>query len=217
MSGNSPLVSVDVHSDVGPQILVVESDPGLAAELTAQLRRLDGVSAVLSVETLEDAQAHICAGEIDIVVFDPVLLDDPVVDGECVLDSPKLSCVFFSSLDAARLALARTRIGVAGVVERNRGIKALCDHVAEIFEGQTDDKVPLSGTQRNRRVLLSRRERQAAQCLGQGYTLKETAVQMKINPKTVETYKSRALAKLGVSSRAELVGLVAFGRFPDPS
>lgn len=199
----------------GQRILVIESDSSLAADLVACLGRIGSVSEARSVATLDDAEFWIRKGEVDLVVFDPVILNDPIVDAECVLDSPKLSCVFFSSLDETRLALARTRIGVAGFVGREQGVRALCKHVADVCEGRTDGKVPVNRNTRHRRVILSRRERQAVHCLGQGFTLKETAGRLKINPKTVETYKSRALAKLGISSRAELVGLVAFGRFPD--
>lgn len=216
MDGHILLDSMENSRASDRRVLVVESEPALACEITTHLSRIGGVGEVCSVERLNQARERIGDGDFDLVIFDPIILDDPVVDGEWVLDSPKLSCVFFSSLDTARLALARTRIGVAGVVQRAEGVPALCQYVEDVFHGRTAGKVPMDNKKRTRRVILSRQERRAVYSLGQGYTLKETAGRMKINPKTVETYKSRALTKLGISSRAELIGLVAFGRFPDP-
>ena len=52
---------------------------------------------------------------------------------------------------------------------------------------------------------LSEREEQVVQLLAQGFTNKEIAKQLTVSVKTVETYKSRALEKLDLRSRADLV------------
>lgn len=53
--------------------------------------------------------------------------------------------------------------------------------------------------------VLSRRETEVVRLLAQGYTNKEIGVQMKVSVKSVETYKARALEKLGFRSRVDLV------------
>lgn len=52
---------------------------------------------------------------------------------------------------------------------------------------------------------LSEREREVVQRVVQGYSNKEIATQLNLSVKTVETYRSRALEKLGLTSRSALV------------
>jgi len=52
---------------------------------------------------------------------------------------------------------------------------------------------------------LSEREREVVQRVVQGYSNKEIATQLTLSVKTVETYRARALEKLGLTNRAALV------------
>ncbi len=52
---------------------------------------------------------------------------------------------------------------------------------------------------------LSHRERQVVQLLATGKSNKETAAILSISVRTVETYRARAMLKLGLRSLAELV------------
>jgi DNA-binding NarL/FixJ family response regulator len=55
------------------------------------------------------------------------------------------------------------------------------------------------------RAELSERETAVMQLIAQGYSNKEIAAQLYISTKTVETYKARAMEKLGLSSRVALL------------
>jgi DNA-binding NarL/FixJ family response regulator len=52
---------------------------------------------------------------------------------------------------------------------------------------------------------LSERETEVVQRIAHGYSNKEIAAQFTLSVKTVETYRARAMEKLGLSSRAALV------------
>jgi DNA-binding NarL/FixJ family response regulator len=52
---------------------------------------------------------------------------------------------------------------------------------------------------------LSERETEVVQRIAQGYSNKEIAAQLGLSVKTVETYRARAMEKLGFESRAALV------------
>lgn len=41
--------------------------------------------------------------------------------------------------------------------------------------------------------------------IAQGHAMKEIATQLKLSPRTLETYKARAMAKLELTHRAEIV------------
>jgi DNA-binding NarL/FixJ family response regulator len=55
------------------------------------------------------------------------------------------------------------------------------------------------------RVRLSERETEVIRQIAQGFSNKEIAVQLNISVKTVETYKARAMEKLQLHSRADIV------------
>ncbi len=56
---------------------------------------------------------------------------------------------------------------------------------------------------------LSEREETVLRLIGQGYSNKEIAAQLSLSVKTVETYKARAMEKLGMNSRVEIVRYAA--------
>ena len=63
------------------------------------------------------------------------------------------------------------------------------------------------GTMRDdqRRTELSARETEVLQLAAAGYTNKELSLRLRIGVKTIETYKARAMEKIGLDNRAELV------------
>jgi two-component system response regulator NreC len=52
---------------------------------------------------------------------------------------------------------------------------------------------------------LSERETEVVQHIAQGYSNKEIGIQLTLSVKTVETYRARAMDKLGLASRSALV------------
>ena len=52
--------------------------------------------------------------------------------------------------------------------------------------------------------------------LALGYTGKEIAAQFHLSPKTIETYKSRSLEKLGITSRTGIVKYAVEKGWLDP-
>ena len=76
---------------------------------------------------------------------------------------------------------------------------ALTARLAQRYVGQTAQRHGGPGGE------LSERERTVLQLLVQGYGGKEVAAQLDLSVKTVETYKARAMEKLGLASRVALV------------
>ena len=52
---------------------------------------------------------------------------------------------------------------------------------------------------------LSDREREVVRLVARGYSNKEIAAKLEVSVKTVETYRYRAVEKLGLRGRADLV------------
>ena len=62
-----------------------------------------------------------------------------------------------------------------------------------------------SGDEQDFRELLSDRERDVVRLTAEGHTAQQAADQLALSVKTVETYRHRAMQKLGLTNRAELV------------
>jgi DNA-binding CsgD family transcriptional regulator len=56
-----------------------------------------------------------------------------------------------------------------------------------------------------REAELSERETEVCRLTAAGYSNKEVAARLNLSIKTVETYRARAIEKLGLQSRADLV------------
>lgn len=62
-----------------------------------------------------------------------------------------------------------------------------------------------SGDERDFQEVLSEREREVVRLTAEGFSAQLAADQLSLSPKTVETYRHRAMQKLGLTNRAELV------------
>jgi len=74
-----------------------------------------------------------------------------------------------------------------------------------LLEGM--ERFTASAGQRDALELLSARERQVLRCTVEGMTIAQTAEKLRVSPKSVETYRSRIMTKLGI---VDLPGLVKF-------
>ena len=62
-----------------------------------------------------------------------------------------------------------------------------------------------TGEERDWGEMLSEREREVVKLTAEGHTALQAAEILSLSPKTVETYRHRAMQKLGLTNRAELV------------
>jgi PAS domain S-box-containing protein len=67
--------------------------------------------------------------------------------------------------------------------------------------------LPVTGTAADPLRTLNERERKVLSLAAHGYTASQIGKQLYLSPKTVETYRSRAMRKLGLETRADLVSL----------
>lgn len=80
---------------------------------------------------------------------------------------------------------------------------ALTETITNSFVNSSDSRSGLRGDSPN--ASLTEREETVLRLSAKGYAGKEVAVQLKISVKTVETYKARAMEKLSLESRSDLV------------
>ena len=129
-------------------------------------------------------------------------------------DGYALPVLFFSMYPAAQYAAAARKAGAQGFVGKEASAEELLEAVDRVLAGGTS--VPPSAEAKgppgnvnvnNVFAALSPRERQVLQGLLAGTSLQELSLVMGLSNKTVSTYRSRLLDKLGAHSNAELVAL----------
>ncbi|MBI5331306.1 MAG: response regulator transcription factor [Betaproteobacteria bacterium] len=112
-----------------------------------------------------------------------------------------------------QFALSTLRAGAVGYLPKSRSVEEflravhralagrryISERLAErLVRGEADGDAPPH-------VLLSAQERRVLLFLADGLTINDAAARMGISPKTVSTYRSRLLDKLGLDSNAALV------------
>lgn len=160
--------------------------------------------------------------------YDVVLLDMslPDVDGFEVLKSIKVgSCppvVIVSMHEEEQYAVKAYSLGADGYVCKSSAPAELVRAVEQVVQGKkyiggNYMNALMSALQQNNtpgpetaKKSLSGREHQIAKMLATGKTNKEIAWELSINIKTVSTYKTRVLTKLGLKNLAELVKHMLF-------
>ncbi len=193
------------------------------AVLRAGLRLL--INAQLDMETVGEAQDGLeTLRRAEALQPDVILLDlsMPNVGGLSILHELKarvpqgriLVLTMHAEEEYLREAL---RLGAAGYVVKSAADQELLAAIRAVVRGEVyihpsmtrsllDGLLPTPRpAQRDPWQELSEREQQVIRRVAMGYTNREIAQQLYLSVKTVETYRSRAMEKLGLRSRAQLV------------
>ena len=165
-----------------------------------------------------DATAHITETAPDVVLLDVHLPDgsgDAVIR-LCADTCPDTKFLALSVSDAAEDVIAVIRAGARGYVTKTIGPADLIAAIRRVHEGDAVFSPRLAGF-----VLdafagdvapaidpevdqLTPREREVLRHIARGYTYKETAADLHVSVKTVESHVSSVLRKLQLSNRREL-------------
>jgi len=167
--------------------------------------------------------------------YDVVLLDMslPDVDGFEVLKTIKVGAcppvVIVSMHEEEQYAVKAYSLGADGYVCKSSAPAELVRAVEQVVQGKkyiggNYMNALMSALQQNNtpghseavKKSLSGREHQIAKMLATGLTNKEIAWELSINIKTVSTYKTRVLTKLGLKNLAELVKHMLFNSTTQP-
>jgi DNA-binding NarL/FixJ family response regulator len=184
---------------------------GVRSELTPD------VEFVGEAEDVATAMRAILEAEPDVVLVDVHLPDGTAaqVIEAVVKQRPDTRFLALSVSDAAEDVIATIRAGARGYVTKTITPEALADAIRRVHEGDAVFSPRLAGF-----VLdafagdappidpeidqLTAREREVLRHIARGYTYRETARELHISVKTVETHVSAVLRKLQLTNRHEL-------------
>ena len=157
--------------------------------------------------------------QLDIVIMDVAL---PGLDGaeatkqikEAQPDLPVLALSAHEEPDFARRLLAAGANGYAlkrsACDELVRAVRLVATGASYVDPSLTEMLADSSERRRSSHagglptVSLSDREAEVIRLIAQGHTSKEMAMALSLSPRTLETYKARAMSKLNLRSRADL-------------
>lgn len=161
-----------------------------------------------------------CTGEdVDVLLLDVSMPGPGFLETMRCLrkDSPSVRVLVLSVHSEDQYAVRALRLGASGYLTKDhspdelagairrayRGGKYVTESLAErlAFELESDREM-------QPHAMLSDREYQVLCKLGAGTSVKETAVELGLSPKTVSTYRTRVLAKMKLKTNAELIRYV---------
>ncbi len=206
------------------QVLFLDDSAILTEAVGGTLSGRAGV-VCLGVECADPAQVAVQSGaasRIDIAVVDPSQSALQPQELRRVL-TERLGpheLVAFLPADAATMAHACLQAEFCAVVSRARSISSLASAIEAVAGGgiYVDgcfDRFADAGTNGAARGGdgLSVREREVLMAVAQGGGCKDIARDLGISPKTVETHKYRAMDKLRLRGRSDVVGHARLNRW----
>lgn len=150
--------------------------------------------------------------------FDLVIADHkmPDISGlEALLSikagNHKIRAILLTVVEDPRLKSLAEAGKIDGYLIKNENAESVLVGVTEVLEGKPvfPDYMPASGSEDglNPFLELTRQELQVVRCLALGMSYKDTATQLNIQPKTVESHRFNINQKIGKISIADLTRL----------
>jgi two-component system invasion response regulator UvrY len=187
------------------------------------LRRIASEDASISVTGEASTAAELFrllgAAAVDVVLLDVSMPGAAFIDTlrELRERHSSVKVLVLSAHPEDQWAMRALRAGAAGYLTKDhspeqlvqavrrvaRGGKYVSESMAEKLAGMMDD-----GRTRAPHERLSDREFEVLRALGSGMMVKDVAAQLRLSAKTVSTYRTRLLEKMGLKSKADLVRYV---------
>ena len=201
------------------KIMVVDDHPLIRKGVRDAVMR--EANMIFAGEAATGAEAIRMVQELtpDLVVMDVHLPDLNGIEAtrRMLGAQPLLKVIIFSGYTDRVSIDQALHAGACGYLSKTCVLEELVQAINTVLEGKLylspevsvgileDYRKNLLGTSQPAKALHSNRERRLLQLVAQGRRNKEIAAELSISTKSVETYRSRVMKKLGCTSSAELV------------
>jgi len=201
------------------RILLVDDHPILRAGLRSLLSAQADFEVVAEAESAEAALSLVSEVRPDLILLDFSL---PGMNGADAArrikqDLPLARLLAVSAHDEFAIVRSLLEAGADGYLLKRSACEQLVLAIRQVASGMSywDPALPQQlnqptgaprGSDSSFKVeVLSDREAEVSRLLAQGLTMKEVAQQLNLSPRTLETYRARAMEKLKLKSRADLI------------
>lgn len=197
-------------------ILVVDDHPLLRQAIKHVIEHHFPLAIVREASTGEEAEQIVRTEPVELAVLDIMLPDH---SGLTVLKRikqlrPQIKCLMLTIHDGPQYVQLALSHGASGYLTKEAAPDELRDALRTVLAGGRYVTKTLDGTGASRtRVgtappslpILSAREMEVLCLLAKGRTVSLAATQLKLSVKTVSTYRTRLLEKLGLTTTADLI------------
>ena len=200
------------------RLLLVDDHPVLRAGLKSMLSAESDMTVVAEADSGPSAVQLALALDLDLILMDVTLpgLNGAEATRKIKSGRPNALVLAISVHEEVSFARMLLDAGANGYAFKRSACDELVRAVRIVASGDTYVDPSITGhllraTARGRvqsrlsTVTLSEREAEVVRLLAEGLTMKEMAQQLSLSPRTLETYRARALEKLALKTRAELV------------
>jgi len=178
-----------------------------------------GIAVVGEAATAAELFRLMSQAAVDVVLLDVSMPGATFVETVVELRQmhPTVKILVLSVHPEDQWAMRAFRAGAAGYLTKDRSPEQLVQAIRRVARGGkyvsetlADQLAGLAdrGRMRAAHELLSDREFEVLRALGSGMTVKDVAHQLHLSAKTVSTYRTRLLEKMGLHSTADLVRYV---------
>lgn len=198
------------------RVLVADDHPVVRRGLRQMFESCPDIEIVGEAETALEVIEQVARQPCDVVILDLGLPEGGGIEALRAIrvSAPNLPVLILSVHPEGELAIRMLRLGAAGYVTKGaessvlvpaiRKVAAGGRFVSEAVSEKLLQSVGRKITERPHET-LSDREYQVLRLMVQGHTITEIAGQLSLSIKTVSTYRTRLLEKLGVRTTAELI------------
>lgn len=198
-------------------ILIADSHPIVIKGLASILKKDEAYKIVAKSNDENELKNHIILKSPDIIIMD---IDMPNSSGLSIIktlkqNNPEVRIIIFSHQPEELYALSAIRFGASGYINKSKSLKKIKTAIDQVARGGIylskfiSEKISSKSSSKTGVVskyrALSSREIEVLNFISKGLKNKDIAEMLKINEKTVSTYKTRLQKKLNVDSVAGLI------------
>lgn len=198
------------------KVCVADNYPVVHFGIKSYFKDHKDISIVANIGNFSMLNDILLEKEIDVLLLDLELegLSSIITIKSIVKNFPNTKIIIYSGLPEQIYAPNVIKAGAAGFVHKNEKLGALADAIIKAHEGKIvmNEEIKksfalLAKKSKNERLYrkLSNREVEVLRYLSDGKKNHEIATILKLNEKTISTYKLRLLTKLNVTNLVDLV------------
>jgi DNA-binding NarL/FixJ family response regulator len=208
------MANLEVNETQPIRILVVDDHPVVCDGLTAMIEQERDMVVVGEADDGLCASERVAELKPQVVVMDLMLPRLGGVDATKLIkaDFPDVKVLVLTGMEEPALLQRALRAGASGIMFKRRAADELVRAIRCVAEGGQfleEGVIARSNGRESGKGALSEREREVLQLLAGGYTARDIAVRLHISVRTLETYRARAMEKLALKNRADIVRYAA--------